>query len=218
MGTPYGMLTGTNARDKIDLSSANSGYDIFALGGDDYVLGTAFGDRLFGGGGADRLSGGGGGDVLVGGRGHDVLTGGAGIDRFAFTAADVITLAHNAGPLTWFSESYETDRITDFAPGGVAGRPREILNLASLIADKTDFAGTSSAEAVAQGYIYWVQHGAPGQPGFGTTVYVDRDGGTHQPNPALAGADFAVADLDGVAAAELGADNFWAVSSLAPVY
>ncbi len=39
-----------------------------------------------------------------------------------------------------------------------------------------------------------MQHGSAGQPGFGTKVYVDADGGAH--NQAT---DFAIADLAGVA-------------------
>jgi serralysin len=57
------------------------------------LIGSAFGDRLFGDNdfnllsglkGADEITGGGGDDVLVGGKGGDVLTGGAGGDTFDF--------------------------------------------------------------------------------------------------------------------------------------
>ena len=66
----------------------------------------------------------------------------------------------------------------------------------------------SAADAIAQGYVYWVEHGQPGQAGFGTTVYVDRDGGAHNPTGLLGFGDFAVAHLEGIAAAQINASHF----------
>jgi hypothetical protein len=64
---------------------------------------------------------------------------------------------------------------------------------------------TGAAAAVAEGYIYWVQHGQPGQAGFGTTVYIDRNGTALD---SLNAPDLAIADLPGVAATQLNSWHF----------
>ena len=83
------------------------------------VIGSAFGDRLYGTAGVNRLEGGAGDDIsygldlddfllggdgadrLVGGNGQDTLTGGAGADRFYFVG----------------SETGGADTITDYSLG-----------------------------------------------------------------------------------------------------
>ncbi len=156
-------------------------------------------DTLIGGDGDDVLYGDYGNDVLIGGRGHDVLLGGlGGTDRFVFQGADVVTTSTGVGPFSLIYETFETDTITDFGYW-------EQIDLSSLLDSKTTFAGTSAADAISQGYIYWVQHGQPGQADFGTTVYIDRDG---TPLDFLNAPDLAIVDLKGMAASQLGASNF----------
>lgn len=64
---------------------------IFALGGDDLVVGTSYTDFIFGGTGNDELQGAGGDDVLLGEAGNDVLFGQAGDDNlYANDGNDVL--------------------------------------------------------------------------------------------------------------------------------
>lgn len=150
-------------------------------------------DQLFGGMGNDTMHGQGGDDFLDGGRGRDTLSGGSGADTFYFAGAD-----YNASMFVVPS----MDTITDFERG------IDKIDLRTVM-DLTNYAGSSASEAIAQGYIYFVQHGTAGQPGFGTTVYVDKDGGTHSPAQILAVFDQeAIVDLKGVAANQLAAGDF----------
>jgi Ca2+-binding RTX toxin-like protein len=165
-------------------------------------------DTLEGGAGDDRLFGGPGGDALLGGTGYDTLTGGTGADVFRFAERDVVTRTVTVGTppfqRTISYESFETDTVADFeAAGG------DRIHLAYLIVNETNFAqGGTASDAIGQGYIYWVQHGQPGQAGFGTTLYLDRDGGAHNPGGIFGTGDFAIADLQGVAANQLNASHF----------
>jgi hypothetical protein len=81
------------------------------------------------------------------------------------------------------------------------------IDFSSLIYWKTGFTGATAQQAIDQGYIYFLQHGNPGEAGFGTTVRVDSDGGSHYAG-GLWG-DFAIADLAGVAAQGLNASHFF---------
>ncbi len=71
------LLTGTGS------GAANN--DTFAT--IEIVIGTQFGDQLFGNGGANRLYGGLGADIIEGGAGADLLDGGAGVDTVSFEHA-----------------------------------------------------------------------------------------------------------------------------------
>jgi hypothetical protein len=104
------------------------------------------------------------------------------------------------GPLTISYGTFETDTIADFEIGG-----GDRLDVRYLLSEKTGFVGAGAGDAISQGYLYWVQHRQPGQAGFGTTVYIDRDGG---PFTALNAPDLAVVDLDGIAATQLTAAHF----------
>ncbi|MBE9184868.1 S8 family serine peptidase [Microcoleus sp. LEGE 07076] len=53
---------------------------LFALGGNDFIVGSSDAERLSGDNGNDRLLGGGNSDTLFGGVGNDLLNGGAGND------------------------------------------------------------------------------------------------------------------------------------------
>jgi Ca2+-binding RTX toxin-like protein len=177
------------------------GFDVLGGGeGNDSLSGGNGPDSLWGNDGNDRLDGGADQDKLIGGRGSDTLTGGAGADMFFFLAEDTeIALLR-----TWFGriayETFKTDAITDFEVGG-----GDKLAVGDLLQQETYFAGTTAQEAIDQRYIYFLQHGNPGEAGFGTTVYIDRDGGSHR---AYLGGDFAIADLAGVAAQDLNANHF----------
>jgi Ca2+-binding RTX toxin-like protein len=163
-------------------------------------------DELVGGFGNDRMHGGPGSDELFGGPGYDTLTGGIGADVFKYSGYDVVTRTITIGTpplarkITY--ETLEMDTITDFEIAF------DRLDLDSLL-HKTGFSGAnaSSADAIAQGYIYWLE-GQPGQASFGTTVYVDRDGGAHNPNGLLGFGDLAVAHLEGITAAQINASHF----------
>lgn len=76
---------------------ADSATSLQGGGGNDGLVGKGAGDHLSGGTGDDRLFGGAGDDVLDGGAGDDLLAGGAGADQFR--------------------QSGGTDWITDFTPG-----------------------------------------------------------------------------------------------------
>lgn len=56
--------------------------EIYCGSGDDHILGSMAGDKLWGGFGDDTLDGNASGDWLDGGAGHNVLTGGSGKDVF----------------------------------------------------------------------------------------------------------------------------------------
>lgn len=144
-------------------------------------------DRFFGLGGNDTLRGGDGNDALAGGAGRDILTGGAGRDVFVFEADHDLM-----------------DVITDFDVS--LSENAETIDLRWLLDARTSFAGGSAAEAISQGYIYFVQNRATDNAfsGPGTTVYIDINGGLHgKPIESIA-----VADLDGVAPTSLAADHF----------
>ena len=74
MGSIVPVMSGTNGRDKFYLEGRQTGMEIHALGGDDYVYGSRYDDYLYGGDGNDRIHGNEGADRIGGGRGADILT------------------------------------------------------------------------------------------------------------------------------------------------
>ena len=205
MGVLVAFLNGTSGRDKIDLYGRQIGYQVDAREGDDIVRGTDQMDFLFGGDGADLIDGRGADDLIGGGRGADTLVGGGGNDRFLFRPEDVVQTTVSAGPFSFVFETFETDRIADFEVGGPPGAAKDLLGIDNLLDAKTSFTGGTAAQAIAQGYLYWVQTGQPGQAGFGTTVYIDRNGAAAD---SFSQPDLAIAHLDGVAANQLDASHF----------
>jgi Ca2+-binding RTX toxin-like protein len=208
-GTGNDELYGMSDNDTLD---GGAGMDTLDGGsGDDFLYGDADNDtligqlgndRLDGGDGIDVLNGGDGVDVLLGGAGHDFLagglgadthTGGTGADTFQFLASDLVTYSH---PYLYGRtyQSVETDRVTDF---NAAEGDR--IDLTSLMSKATNFQGTTAAQAMSQGYLYFVQQGA------NTLVMLDRNG---------AGADMAgigdirVAELSNVNASTLVPESF----------
>jgi Ca2+-binding RTX toxin-like protein len=77
-------IYGTSGSDVIDLTTANPGsewyFNVHAGAGQDYLLGSLYGDILQGEDGDDSLSGLEGDDTLIGGAGDDRLYGGLGND------------------------------------------------------------------------------------------------------------------------------------------
>ncbi len=176
-GSGHDTLLGGDGNDTID-------------GGDgvDWLLGGAGNDQLFGSLGNDRLDGGEGNDVLNGGRGADVMTGGAGVDRF------VVGSPQDGG-----YSVRPVDTITDFT---TAGPDRDAIHLRSALLGTRFFlhndpATATIADAFEQGYVGLGTHGTPGQPGFGTTIWIDSNGSQ------AGGEVYAVAELNGVAASQL---------------
>jgi Ca2+-binding RTX toxin-like protein len=200
-GGGYDWLDGGDGNDIIhgrgDSDSLNGGAGDDVLYGDGLYGSEIFGpdgpdaneaaDTLSGGDGNDRLYGAGGDDRLNGGAGADRLTGGAGRDTFEITHAD--------------SLGYSLDVITDFmryppANGG------DTVDMRALFDQFTDFAGTTAEQAVLQGYLYFRQVGSAGEAGYGTMIYIDRNGDAADPSAHYY--DMPVAFLEGVGPGELG--------------
>lgn len=101
-----------------------------------------------------------------------------------------------------------TDTVTDFDTSGV---DHVFIDIASILVNDTDFYSTGKSSiaaqqrAIDQGYVYFVQSGTPGQADFGTTVWIDVNGGGH----GDAANNYAVAFLQGIPAAELRPDLFF---------
>lgn len=186
------------------------GDTIYGDAGNDFINGNGGRDTLFGGDGADIVHGGTGNDTINGGRGADFLLGdvnvvvsgpnstvtgftGDGADRFVFSAADMV-MSQVAGIAV---ETYEKDVIGDF--NAAEG---DTIDVSSLLDNETSFAGSTAAEAFAQGYIYLVQSEDK------TTVYIDRNGGGHSLAAKLTGGEFAIVELSNVSAAELSPNSF----------
>jgi Ca2+-binding RTX toxin-like protein len=84
------------------------------------LIGSAFGDRLYGTSDINTITGNGGDDYIYGGAGNDIISGGDGNDRLIGEAGSD-TLTGGAGAdLFYFSTALvagEVDAITDFAAG-----------------------------------------------------------------------------------------------------
>lgn len=204
--------------DGVDTLEGNGGDDEIHGGGEDDTIygdtnvhpggeplaGPPGNDRLFGDAGNDTLFGQEGTDTLEGGLGYDTLWGGAGRDTFVFKDSDIYLQPY--GPIPFYYRAVHTDTVKDFEAGG-ANHDR--IDLSSLL-DATTFTGASAADAIAQGYIYWRQSlRFPGVP-LSTTVYVDFDGGSHDPNPSpyFGVQDLVVVQLDGITASQLNSTHF----------
>jgi hypothetical protein len=82
------VLEGTEARDRIDVSTETSAYEILGLGGNDEIYGGLGGDWIDGGDGHDFVDAGDGDDTVIASSGVDALHGGAGFDTLLGSAAD----------------------------------------------------------------------------------------------------------------------------------
>ncbi len=73
-------ITTTVNNDTIDLTGGPNGVQVFALAGDDTIIGSSFNDDLNGGPGNDTIKGEDGDDLVKGDEGDDTLEGGNGKD------------------------------------------------------------------------------------------------------------------------------------------
>jgi Ca2+-binding RTX toxin-like protein len=182
-----------------DLLRGDDGDDV--IYGDDFASegGAPGNDEIYGGIGNDRIYGQDGNDLIVSGRGNDIVSGGADADTFEYRVSDLTTLTWPNGSLL----IHQVDTITDFS-----GAEGDRIDLRDLLDRRTNFTGATAAEAVAQGYIHWQQHGASTDPDVYTTVFLDRNGGWHSILDQIVGNEFSIAHLEGVTAAQLNASLF----------
>ncbi len=187
-------LVGGEGNDK--LIGAGGADWLIGDNGDDHLLGGNGEDTLEGRAGNDRLEGGAGNDILKGGDGHDTLVGGSGTDVMIGGAGRDTFVVSGSGGYYYGG----VDRVTDFQVGnGAYYSEFDRIDLREALASST-FTGTHAYEAFQQGYIYFVEHGTPGEEGFGTTVYMDRNGSAADYGYHV---DVALVSLDGVAADSL---------------
>jgi Ca2+-binding RTX toxin-like protein len=183
--------------------------NVIGSNGGDAILGNAAAndlngrsgdDFLVGGGGRDTVNGGSGKDVIVGdfngtGVNADTLTGGADADRFVFAdVAKATTTTTTKGGSFGISVPLH-DTITDF---DTSGTDHDVIDLVRVLDARSDFEGNGAADAIAEGYIYFLQKA----DGSGTRVMIDLNGspdGTHNDTAN----NFAVADLQGVLVADV---------------
>ncbi|MGL5363614.1 MAG: calcium-binding protein [Bosea sp. (in: a-proteobacteria)] len=131
------------------------------LGNNDvnYFASLGGNDVVLGQGGNDYIDGGTANDTISGGTGSDTLIGGADSDLFVYAT---------------FNEGGATgDVYTDFTTG--FGANSDILDLRPLFTTFAPGFGTTSASAIIAGYLTFTQGGAD------TYVFVDPNGGVHNP-------------------------------------
>ncbi|MGL4973910.1 MAG: type I secretion C-terminal target domain-containing protein, partial [Bosea sp. (in: a-proteobacteria)] len=110
--------------------------------------------------GHDVIDGGADNDTIFGGDGRDTLAGGTGNDLIGYGA---------------ISEAGDT--ITDFTTA--AGANLDILDLRPMFTAFTAGFGATAATAVASGHLTVTQAGADVQ------VFVDQNGGVHNPGEQI---------------------------------
>ena len=129
--TANGAITGSDTRDVIDVSTADSGQVVDALGGHDDVIGSAYADEITGGAGQDTLEGGAGDDVfhvvgdggineVDGGTGYDTIRGSAGDDVVGLRSLSGVEAIDTGGGYDVVRGSGSRDRI-DFSSMQIAG-------------------------------------------------------------------------------------------------
>lgn len=83
VAAPAEAIVLTDGKDIVSYDDYDHAVQVAAMGGRDWIWGSAFDDTLDGGAGNDRLRGGAGDDTLIGGAGNDGLRGGKGDDVLA---------------------------------------------------------------------------------------------------------------------------------------
>jgi Ca2+-binding RTX toxin-like protein len=183
----------------------------------DTLTGNGVANDLRGGAGNDTINGGGGDDILVGGAGQDTIVGGTGRDRILgdhiadAAAADTLTGGADADTFVFVKAAHSgkststvfgiqpasvTDKITDF---DTTGTDHDFIDVATLLDLQSNVAGTTAQQAISQGYLYFVQSGDS------TKVMFDANGGSHGDGAN----NYVIAELAGVAPADLRADHFY---------
>jgi Ca2+-binding RTX toxin-like protein len=196
-GEFYGPLSNWGDADLLFGGDGND--QIYGGGGNDHLEGGAGNDILHGGLGDDHIHGGAGDDSLNGSFGNDVLDGGTGSNYLIGGAGrDVFVISERPHQGPYYPE-YNT--IADFNGNPFSG---DTIDLRQLFDKYTNFTGTTADQAWAQGYLYFVEHGKPGEAGFGTTVYIDPNGKAPD-EPSYYGIpyDIRVVDLAGVAHSQI---------------
>ncbi|PHS78920.1 MAG: type I secretion protein [Rhodospirillaceae bacterium] len=157
------------------------GEGLDTITGVENVLGSAFGDKLYGdhrandlsgAGGDDRLYGRKGDDELYGGAGHDFLDGGSGNDQLfggvgndtlkGYNGSDTLSGGEGNDIFIYRSISEGEDVITDFSIG------EDLLDIASLLAELGAVSGHDPFGDYVQAFS--------NETG-GTTLKIDQNGG-----------------------------------------
>jgi hypothetical protein len=107
--------------------------------------------------------------------------------------------------LTW--QTIDRDIVFDFQVDAGFGF-KDKIDVSALLDSATNFNGTLAQSALTSGYIYGIDHGPQGPYGAGTTLYIDRNGGAHNPNGIGGAGDLAFAELEGVSFSQLTAAHF----------
>ena len=81
-------VQGNSGADTFNAAGQTSAVYIYGMGGNDTLIGSAFGDYLDGGDGTDTLAGGGGADLMLGNGGSDILRGEGGDDSLIELGGD----------------------------------------------------------------------------------------------------------------------------------
>jgi Ca2+-binding RTX toxin-like protein len=95
-------------------------------GGDDTILGSPLGDRIYGGGGDDVIDGRGEGDRISGGPGNDTLRGGAGDDRVDKVSGNDVVDGGGGRDLVSYRDTGVSVRV-NLAAGTQTGAGRDTL-------------------------------------------------------------------------------------------
>lgn len=154
-GTGADILDGGAGRDTASYAQASSGVtaslanaalNAGEAAGDSFrnienLVGSAFGDHLYGRSDANNISGGRGNDLICGAGGNDILTGGAGADAFLFNTA--IDKTANIDRITDFSVPSDTIRLDNaifaaLGSEGVLAASAFRANTSGLAADASD--------------------------------------------------------------------------------
>lgn len=188
--------------------------------GNDFLEGGSGNDEIYGRAGVDTIWGGSSRDRIEGGLGADLIFGDSGADTFVYTGADLVTVTTNAGsgkpglpgdptraPMALSFTTIDKDIIFDFQVDAGFGF-KDKIDVSALLDAATNFSGTTAQQALSSGYVYGVTHGTPGEYGYGTTLYIDRDGGLHNPLGIGGARDLAFAELEDVAFSQLTAAHF----------
>lgn len=167
---PPQSITLTDAKDTVSYQSYDHAVLVAAMGGNDRITGSQFGDSLDGGAGKDLLRGGAGDDQISGGLGRDTLFGGEGDDTFVFDVApgranyDDIVDFHQAEDVIKLDSSVFSGLVAgvlaaeDFVIGKTARdeSDRIIYNKGDLLYDADGAGGVDAVKFATVGNCTWL--------------------------------------------------------------
>lgn len=119
--TSIEQSSGTEHADTYDASNDSAGVSIYAMGGNDTLIGGSGADRLYGEAGGDSLIGGAGNDTLEGGTGNDTLDGGSGNDTIIGGLGDDLLVGGDGDDVFLYVAGDGLDTISDFNLGNTGG-------------------------------------------------------------------------------------------------